>query len=114
MASKRSHLKVKSMRRVQLSVYVDGDLADDLDGQARIAGMSRSAFIEKLLVEVQAGGNKRSRRHAAYVATGIRELLRHAGGDIADRARKEYDRVIEREGLKDDEIMEDQRRVARK
>ncbi len=102
------------MRRVQLSVYVDGDLADDLDGQARMAGLSRSAFIERLLAETRAGGDRRSRRHAAYVATGIRELLRHAGSDVTDRARKEYERRVEREGLKDDEIMEDQRRAARK
>jgi len=102
------------MRRLQLSVYVDGDLADDLDRQAKIAGLSRSAFIERLLTEHRAGGDRRSRRHSAYVATGIRELLRAAGGDVADRARKEYERIVEREGLKDDEIMEDQRRAARK
>lgn len=102
------------MRRVQLSVYVDGDLADDLDAQAKLAGLSRSAFIERLLAEHRAGGDRRSRQHAAYVAIGIRELLRHAGSDVADRAREEYRRRIEREGLEDDEIMEDQRRAARK
>lgn len=69
---------------------------------------------EPLQVDNRAGGNKRSRRHAAYVVTGIRELLRHAGDDVAERAKKEYDRVVERDGLKDDEIMEDQRRAARR
>lgn len=102
------------MRRVQLSVYLDGDLADDIDARAKLAGLSRSAFVEKLLAQEASGGDRRTRRHTAFVATGIRELLRHAGGDVAERAKKEYLKIIERDGLTEDiEIMEDQRRVTR-
>lgn len=102
------------MRRMQMSVYVDGDLADDLDARAKIAGLSRSAFVEKLLVQEASGGDRRTRRHTAFVATGVRELLRHAGGDVAERARKEYLKIIERDGLTGEvEVMDDQRRAAR-
>ena len=102
------------MRRVQLSVYVDGDLADDLDARAKLAGLSRSAFVEKLLAQEASGGDRRSRRQAAYAATGIRELLRHAGSDVAERAKQEYQKLIERDGLTEEiEVMDDQRSAAR-
>lgn len=55
------------MRRVPLSVYVDSGLADALDERARLAGMSRSAFIERLLVQEAQGGDRKLRRNLVFL-----------------------------------------------
>lgn len=53
------------MRRVSLSIYIDSGLADRLEERARIAGLRRSAFIERLLARDADGGAKRTRRNSA-------------------------------------------------
>lgn len=102
------------MRRVPISVYVDGDLADALETRAQMAGLSRSAFCERLLAQEAEGGDKRVKRNLAFLVTGMHELLHHVSPAVQKEARRKYDELIERENLKDHEPVEDQRRAARR
>lgn len=102
------------MRRVQLSVYVDSELADALGERALLAGMSRSAFMERLLVQEAEGGDKRLRRNIAFLMCAGEELLRDAGEKVRKQARDRYNDLVARQNLGEDEPVEDQRRAARR
>lgn len=99
---------------MQLSIYVDDTLFDELDARAKVAGMSRSAFVEDLLASEAAGGDKRMKRETAFLLTGMAALLERAGTETRKRAELAYHRAVDRDHLADENRVEqDGRRAAR-
>ncbi len=71
------------MRKTQITVYLDGQQTDALDARAAAAGLSRSAYVVRLIEadQLAPGGDwnelvPRLEQHMLTVAFGMRELLR--------------------------------------
>ena len=71
------------MRKTQITVYLDDKQTDALDLRAQAAGLSRSAYVVRLIQadQLAPGGDwnglaARLEQQSLFVAYGLRELLR--------------------------------------